>query len=101
MRFPRLPVITFPALAILAGGATAQPLAPPDVPAALRPPTGQSLYLEALATGVQIYECSQKPDSTYEWAFKAPEASLADRSATHWASTTRAQHGSRATAALS
>jgi hypothetical protein len=38
------------------------------------------LYLEALATGVQIYECSQKPDSSYEWAFKSPEASLADRS---------------------
>src|SRR6266542_862543 len=80
MRFPRLPMMTFPALAILAGCATAQPLPPPEVPAALRPPAGQSLYLEALATGVQIYECSQKPDSAYEWAFKAPEASLADRS---------------------
>ncbi len=80
MRFPHLPVMTFPALAILAGCATTQPLAPPEVPAALRPPAGQSLYLEALATGVQIYECSQKPDSAYEWAFKAPEASLTDRS---------------------
>jgi hypothetical protein len=38
------------------------------------------LYLEALATGVQIYECSQKPDSTFEWTLKAPEASLAARS---------------------
>ena len=80
MRFPRLPIMTFPALAILAGYATAQSLASPEVPAALRPPAGQSLYLEALATGVQIYECSQKPDSVYEWTFKAPEASLADRS---------------------
>ena len=80
MRFPRIPVITLSALAILAACAAAQPVAPPDVPAALRPPAGQSLYLEALATGVQIYECSQKPDSGYEWAFKAPEASLADRS---------------------
>lgn len=79
MRFPRIPVITLSALAILAAWAAAQPVAPPDVPAALRPPAGQSLYLEALATGVQIYECSQKPDSAYEWAFKAPEASLADR----------------------
>jgi hypothetical protein len=52
----------------------------PDVPATLRPPAGQVVYLEALATGVQIYECSQKADSTYEWAFKAPEASLATRS---------------------
>jgi hypothetical protein len=54
----------------------------PDVPATLRPPAGQVVYLEALATGVQIYECISKPDgqSTYEWAFRAPEAALADRS---------------------
>ena len=75
MRLPRLA-----ALAMLAGCASAQPLSPPEVPATLRPPAGQSLYLEALATGVQIYECSRKTDSTYEWAFRAPEASLADRS---------------------
>lgn len=80
MRSRRLPVMTLPALAVLAVCATTQPLAPPDVPASLHPPAGQSLYLEALATGVQIYECSQKPDSSYDWAFKAPEASLADRS---------------------
>ena len=80
MRLPHLRVMTFPALAILAACATTQPLPPADVPAALRPPAGQSLYLEALATGVQIYECSQKPDSAYEWVFKAPEASLADLS---------------------
>lgn len=73
-------LIAIAALAILAGCATTQPLAPPDVPAALRAPAGQFLYLEALADGVQIYECSQRPDSAYEWAFKAPEASLADRS---------------------
>jgi len=52
----------------------------PDVPAAIRPPAGQTVYLEALATGVQIYECSRKGDSAYEWAFKAPEAALANRS---------------------
>ena len=73
-------LIAIAALAVLAGCATTQPLAPPEVPAALRAPAGQSLYLEALADGVQIYECSQRPDSAYEWAFKAPEASLADRS---------------------
>jgi hypothetical protein len=69
-------------LTIVAGCAagTAAPPAPPEVPAALRPPAEQTLYLEALATGVQIYECAQKPDATYEWAFKAPEASLASRS---------------------
>jgi uncharacterized protein DUF3455 len=81
MRFRHLPVMTLSALAILARCATAQTPAPPHVPEALRPPAGQSVYLEALATGVQIYECTQKPDSAYEWTFKAPEASLADRSA--------------------
>jgi len=80
MRFPHRLSLTLAALVILAARATAQSLAAPDVPAALRPPAGQSLYLEAVATGVQIYECSQKPDSSYEWTFKAPEASLADRS---------------------
>jgi hypothetical protein len=80
MRFLRWTVMTLSAVAILAQYAAAQELAPPDVPEALRPPPGQSLYLEALATGVQIYECSQKSDSAYEWTFKAPEASLADRS---------------------
>jgi hypothetical protein len=79
MRFPRFLAMTIPALAVFAVSVTAQTIAPPEVPAALRAPAGQSLYLEALATGVQIYECSQKPDSSYEWAFKAPEASLADR----------------------
>ena len=54
----------------------------PDVPATLRPPAGQVVYLEALATGVQIYDCTSRRDdpSTYEWAFRAPEAALADRS---------------------
>ena len=80
MRSPRLMVLFLSALALVSSIATAQSPAPPDVPPALRPPAGQSLYLEALATGVQIYECARKPDSTYEWAFKAPEASLADRS---------------------
>lgn len=80
MRFPRLPAMTASALAIFAVSVTAQTLTAPEVPAALRAPAGQSLYLEALATGVQIYECSQKTDSSYEWAFRAPEASLADRS---------------------
>lgn len=57
-------------------------IAVPDVPAALRPPAGQVVYLEALATGVQIYQCLSKPNepSTYEWAFRAPEAALDDRS---------------------
>ena len=57
-------------------------LVPPDVTAPLRAPAGQSVFLEALATGVQIYECAAKADqpSAFEWVFRAPEAALADRS---------------------
>jgi hypothetical protein len=49
----------------LAACSGVRPLVAPDVPEALRPPAGQTLFMEALA---------------YEWAFKAPEASLAERS---------------------
>ena len=79
MHQPHPQVINFVSLALLVGCATHPPTAPPDVPAALRAPKDQSLVLEALATGVQIYECSQRADSAYEWVFKAPEASLASR----------------------
>ena len=70
------------AVLIATGCASVPRMAPPEVPAALRPPTDQVLFLEALATGFQIYECDPKPDqpSVYEWAFRAPEAALADRS---------------------
>ena len=69
-------------LLVAAGCATAPTIAPPTVPAALNPPADQAVFLEALATGVQIYECSAKADqpSTFEWTFRAPEASLVDRS---------------------
>ncbi|HZE92048.1 MAG TPA: DUF3455 domain-containing protein [Rhizobacter sp.] len=71
-------------LAVLAatGCASGPALGPPDVPVQLRAPADQSVFLEALATGVQIYECAAKPDepSTFEWIFRAPEAALADRS---------------------
>jgi len=44
-------------------------------------PQAQTVFLEALATGVQIYDCKAKPDqpSTFEWVFRAPEATLTDR----------------------
>jgi len=67
-------------LAVLVGCAASPSLSSPEVPAALVAPAGQVVFMEALATGVQIYECAKKADSTYEWAFKAPEASLASRS---------------------
>ena len=79
MRVSSLPLtVTMPIL--LAACSTSPPVTAPEVPTALQPPPGQVVYLEALATGVQIYECSQKADSTYEWAFKSPEASLTTRS---------------------
>ena len=69
------------ALLAVAGCATSQVTAP-DVPPALRAPAGQTAYLEALATGVQIYECAPKAGepSTFAWTFRAPEAALSDRS---------------------
>ncbi|MBV8501164.1 MAG: DUF3455 domain-containing protein [Paucibacter sp.] len=77
-------IVSFPLVAavpaLLAACGTVLSVRVPDVPAALRPPVDQVVYLEAFATGVQIYECSYKSDSTYEWAFKAPEASLTTRS---------------------
>jgi len=79
MRFTALPFAAT-VLLVLAACSTTSSIAVPDVPAALRAPDGQVPYLEALGSGVQVYECSQKSDSTYEWAFKAPEASLATRS---------------------
>lgn len=54
----------------------------PEVPASLQPPAGQVLFMEALASGVQIYDCAAKADGGgYAWKFRAPEATLADRRA--------------------
>ncbi len=54
---------------------------PPQVPAALQPPPGQIVFLQVRATGVQIYECTSKPDAAggFSWTFQSPEATLADR----------------------
>jgi hypothetical protein len=77
MSKPHLSLAALPVLLLAACASTAPR---PDVPAALNPPAGQSLALETLAEGVQIYECSQKADGSYEWAFKFPEARLLSRS---------------------
>jgi hypothetical protein len=51
----------------------------PDIPAALKPPTSESLAMIVAARGVQIYECRvRKEGAGYEWAFVAPEAELLD-----------------------
>lgn len=74
--------VLFFSVSILASGCASAPIAPPEVPPPLRPPEGQALFLEALATGVQIYECAAKPDepAAFAWIFRAPEAALTDRS---------------------
>ena len=70
------------AAVLIAAGCAAPVLAPPDVPAPLRAPAGQEPFLEVLASGVQIYECTAKGNQSaaFEWVFRAPEAALVDRS---------------------
>jgi hypothetical protein len=80
MHTPWSTALLAPVAALLTACAGTPGPTPPTVPPALQAPAGNSLYLEVLASGVQIYECSRKTDSTYEWAFKAPEATLTDRS---------------------
>jgi uncharacterized protein DUF3455 len=55
---------------------------PPALPSPLQPPANEEPFIEALATGVQIYECVPKSGQpgAYEWTFRAPDAMLADRS---------------------
>jgi hypothetical protein len=89
MIFPRVDRLSFAALlvaplsiSLLASGCASAPtLAAPTVPAALTAPADQTVFLEAMATGVQIYECAPKASdaSAFEWTFRAPEAALADR----------------------
>jgi FtsP/CotA-like multicopper oxidase with cupredoxin domain len=69
------------AVSALAGCAWCR-VKPPEIPATLRPPAEQRAFLQVRATGVQIYECTSKPDApgTFTWTFQAPEATLADRS---------------------
>jgi hypothetical protein len=82
MRILKASVVrSFSVVALLSGCASVLAVGPPDAPEALRPPADQVLSLEALATGVQIYECSASKDqpARFEWVFKAPEAELSDQ----------------------
>jgi hypothetical protein len=83
MRSSLLPAYALSAVFLAFGGcATAPTLTPPEVPANLRPSSGEVLFLEARGAGVQIYECALKPGqpTMYEWIFRAPEATLMDGS---------------------
>jgi Protein of unknown function (DUF3455) len=73
------PVSRWPLAALtMIGVGCASP--PPTVPEALRAPPDQRLAIEALATGVQIYQCTAVagPPAHDEWVFKSPEADLSD-----------------------
>lgn len=74
--------LAVPAAMLLAACSTSPSLLVPDVPAALRPAADQRAYQEALAEGVQVYECvaSAARSGAFEWKFVAPEATLSDRS---------------------
>ena len=64
---------------ILSGLAVIGCASMPETPSAIKPPAGQVLAFDALATGVQIYECKAKTDTQYEWTFVSPEAPLTDK----------------------
>jgi hypothetical protein len=70
------------ALLAVGGCASAPTITAPEVPTNLRPSPGEVLFLEARASGVQIYECALKAGQppTYEWTFRGPEAALVDSS---------------------
>lgn len=78
---PRIHAL-FAAAVAVGGCAGPAGLPAPQVPAVLRLPAGQIVFLETLATGSQIYECAAKAaqPSAYEWTFRAPEATLVDGS---------------------
>ncbi|MEJ8859548.1 DUF3455 domain-containing protein [Variovorax robiniae] len=83
MQAPRsLILVSTAALFAVSGCATSRVTIPADLPAPLRAPAGETLFVEALATGVQIYECAPKAgdSSSFAWTFRAPEATLSDRS---------------------
>ena len=80
MHTPWSTALLAPVAALLTTCAGTPGPTPPTVPPALQAPAGTTLYLETLASGVQIYECTRKADATYEWTLKAPEATLTDRS---------------------
>jgi hypothetical protein len=86
-------ILAASAALLIVGYAVEVGAAPPQV-SALQPPSGEVMFLEALASGVQIYECTAKADqaSIYEWVFRSPEADLVDTSGrtlgTHFAGPT-------------
>jgi Protein of unknown function (DUF3455) len=54
---------------------------PPAVPAAIQPPAGQKVVLDAVGKGVQIYDCkaSANDPAVFAWTFREPAAVLYGR----------------------
>jgi hypothetical protein len=77
MRRLLVPVLFLIAALAAAGSVDAQP-APPN----LAVPGGHFTAFQLMAEGVQIYACQARPDdpSAFEWAFRAPEATLMNMS---------------------
>jgi len=70
------------AMSVFTGAAVAQAPTLPELPAALKPGELKP-YLAVPAKGVQIYLCNKNDAGAYAWAFKAPEAELADTAGKH------------------
>lgn len=69
------------ATAVASGCAIAPALVAPEVPPSLRVPSGQALFLEAMASGAQIYECASRPGQPghFQWVLRDVQAQLVDR----------------------
>jgi hypothetical protein len=99
----RVPVFSHSVWVALLGLSACADLPPHAViPDAIATPADQVLALEAMAAGVQIYECKGNGESPakFQWVLKAPEAELYDASgsriARHYAGPTwEASDGSK------
>jgi hypothetical protein len=68
------------AVALALGGTAASAQGPPrpEVPDAIKAPTGEQVVFVAHAAGSQIYTCAKGDDGKSQWTLKAPEAQLRD-----------------------
>ena len=74
----RIHVFVLAAAIAVISTARAQTPALSDLPAAIKPPAGLTVYREARAIGAQIYTCGKNDAGAVTWIFKAPEAILID-----------------------
>ena len=59
-------------------GNTAADLAPINVPEAIQTPDNVAYLFGAKASGYQIYRCEADAEGGYDWALRAPDATLYD-----------------------